>query len=127
MAEDTGLGELFVDENAMTDELIKRLLLPFLGLSRSEPKIIPRAEFGKLPQTNRILLYLLARHAMSKLNVPGATLDADSVTISESSLVPKKTCGELLSRMKSTGLIARTDSGYYIPVHSQLRVAGELE
>lgn len=128
MAEqNSALEELFVDEHQMADELIKKLLLPYMGLSRSEAKVIPRAEFGKLSQANRILLYLLARHAMTKLNVPGASVESDGGAIADSALVQRKTCGEILSRLKASGLISRNEKGYFIPVHSLLRVAGELE
>lgn len=127
MAEQGGLEELFVDEAAVTDDLIKRLLLPHIGLSRTEAKIIPRADFGKLSQRSRILLFLLSRHAMVKLAIPQATVEAETSIVADAALVPLKTCTELLSRLKAEGLVARNERGSYIPVHSFLRVAGELE
>jgi len=115
-----------IDEEEITDELLKKLLISYVGLSKTEDKIIPRPEFGKLSQSDRVLLYLLARRAMVKLGIPGASFEADSSDVGESALVPRKSCGEILSRLKATGLIDKGPDGYFIPGHALLRVAGEL-
>lgn len=120
------LEELLIDEDKVTDDLIKELLSPYVGLSKSEDKIVPKHGFADIPQPKRVLLYLLGRHAMERLKIPKASLSASTEKIAESCLVPLKSCREILSRLKGDGLIAKNKEGYLIPVHSLLRVAGEL-
>ncbi len=120
------LADLLVDEIKVTDELVKELLAPYVGLSKTEDKIVPKMEFTQLSQQQRILLYLLARHAMVSLNIPKASLHAKSERIAESCLVRLQTCRETLSRLKADGLVEKNKDGYSLPVHSLFRVAGEF-
>jgi len=120
------LADLLVDEDKVTDELVRELLLPYVGLSKAEDKIIPKPEFTVLAYPQRVLLYLLARHAMARLKIPGGSLAANPEKITMGCLVPKKSCGETLSRLKAAGLVEKDKDGYLIPVHSLLRVAAEI-
>lgn len=120
------LEDLLVDEDKLTDELVKNSLAPHLGLSKSSDQIVPKPGFSELPQPTRILLYLVSRYAATKLKLPGASLSASVDKISENCMIPIKSCREILSRLKGTGLISKDQGGYLIPVHSLLRVTGEL-
>lgn len=121
------LGELILDQDEVTDELLKEQLAPYLGLSATQDRIVPKPEFLKLPNSKRILLYLLGRHAMVRLEIPGASLGARREKIAESCLINKqKSCTETLSRLKATGVVTMENGEWMIPVHSLLRVASEL-
>ena len=120
------LEQLFVDEDEVTEKLIAELLSPNLGLSKTADKVVPKARFSGLSQTERLLLYLLARHAMVRLKVPGASLEAVTARIAEESLLPQKSCGETLSRLKASGLVGKNKAGYFVPTHSLLRVSEAL-
>lgn len=120
------LADLLVDEDRVTDDLVRDLLISFVGLSKTEAKIVPKPPFTKLPHPQKILLYLLARHAMVRLKIPGASLAANAENIAEGSLVPIKSCRETLSRLKAAGLVEKGEDGYAIPAHSLLRVEGEI-
>ncbi len=122
----SALEALLVDQDTVTDDLVKELLIPYIGLSKTEDRIVPKAEFTNLPQPRRILLYLLARLAMVKLKVPKASLAAESNKIADSSLVQPKSCIEILSRLKAAGLISKREEGWFIPEHSLFRVAAEV-
>lgn len=120
------LAELVLDEDMVTDELLRDHLAPYVGLSRTQDRIVPKPEFLDLPQAKRILLYLLARHGMVRLKVEGASLSAKTGKIAETCLIPQKSCVETLSRLKADGMIAKEKDGWAIPAHSLLRVASEL-
>lgn len=120
------LGGLIFDQDKVTDELLKEQLEPYLGLSGTEDKIVPKPEFLELSQTKRILLYLLGRHAMVRLEVLGASLGAKTEKIAESCLVPQKSCTETLSRLKAARMVDVVNGEWMIPVHSLLRVTSEL-
>ena len=120
------LGELLLDQEKVTDELLRDHLAPHVGLSGTEDKIVPKPEFLQLPQPKRILLYLLARHAMVRLEIPGASLGAKTEKIAQSCLLPPKSCTEILSKLKAAGMVGKANDGWSIPVHSLLRVASEL-
>jgi hypothetical protein len=120
------LEALFVDEDKVTDELVKELLAPYLGLAKTTDKIVPKPEFTKLSQRKRVLLYLLSRHAMVRLQVPGATLEVGRGQVPGNCLVSPKAAGEILSRLKADGMVEKSKGGYFVPVHSLLRVASEL-
>ena len=120
------LGDLILDQDSVTDELLKKQLAPYVGLSGTEDRIVPKSDFMALPQPKKIVLYLLARHAMVRLGIPGASLAAQTERIAESCLVHPKSCTEVLSRLKATGMVTKGDDGWSIPVHSLLRVANEL-
>ena len=120
------LRELILDQDTVTDELLKDQLAPHVGLSSTEDKIVPRPSFMRLPQPKKILLYLLARHAMVRLAIPGASIAAETEKVAESCLVRPKSCREGLSRLKAVGMVTRGENGWSIPVHSLLRVATEL-
>jgi len=120
------LQELVLDQDKVIDELLKDQLAPHLGLSSTEDKIVPKASFMRLPQPKKILLYLLARHAMVRLGIPGASIAAETEKVAESCLVRPKSCSEGLSRLKAVGMVTRGENGWSIPVHSLLRVATAL-
>ena len=120
------LGELILDQDKVTDELLKEHVAPYVGLSATEDKIAAKPEFLELPQPKRILLYLLARHAMVRLEIAGASGGAKTEKIAESCLIPQKSCTETLSRLKTVGMVTMDNGEWTIPVHSLLRVAGEL-
>lgn len=120
------LEDLLVDEDKVADELMKELLSPYVGLSRTEDKIVPKSEFTELPQPKKVLLYLLSRHAMVKLQVLGASLATKPDKVAESCFLPLKTTREILSKLKADGFLAKNKDGYLIPVHSLLRVASQL-
>jgi hypothetical protein len=120
------LEDLFLDEDKVTDELVKELLTPYVGLSKTEDKIVAKSEFTELPQPRRLLLYLLSRHAMVRLQIPNASLAASAEKVAESCLVPVKASREILSKLKAAGFLSKNKDGYFIPVPSLLRVASEL-
>lgn len=120
------LGGLILDQDKVTDELLKEHLEPYLGLSGTEDQIVPKPEFLKLAQPKRILLYLLARHAMVRLEIAGGSPGAKTEKIAESCLIPQKSCTETLSRLKAARMVDVENGEWMIPVHSLLRVTSEL-
>lgn len=120
------LQELVLDQDKVTDELLKDQLAPHVGLSSTEDKIVPKPSFMRLPQPKKILLYLLARHAMVRLGIPGASYAAQTEKVAEGCLVHPKSCREGLSRLKAAGMVTRAEDGWSIPAHSLFRVATEL-
>jgi hypothetical protein len=112
----TELESLFVDESGeeAIDTVLRTVLEQFVGFTR-DGKIVTRQSFLKLSDPTRILVALLARRAMVRLNIPGAKQEAGADQLAAECLVPLKSCREHLSRYKSRRLLEKNLTGYFVP------------
>jgi hypothetical protein len=119
------LEALFVDDDQPAiDGALRMALAPVVGFTR-DGKLVPKPPFLKLPDTGKILAALLARQAMTRLKIAGATLEATAETLADECAVPVKSCREHLSRFKSRKILDKNDNGYFLPVWS-ITEAAEL-
>ena len=109
------LEALFVEDNETALEgLMRSALEPVIGLTR-EGRLITKSPFLKLADTSKILTVLLAKQAMTRLNLPSAKPQATADQLEEICQVPLKSCRENLSRLKAKRLLEKDDAGYFVP------------
>jgi hypothetical protein len=117
------LESLLVEEGEQAvDSLLREALEPFVAFSKSG-RMVTKPEFLKLSHQNQILVALLGRHAMVRLKLPGATLEASAETLQSDCLVPLKSAREHLSRSKARRLLEKNATGYFIPMWALSNVA----
>ena len=121
------LEKLLVDT---TEGDVDRILLEGLSgrvaLDKATGRILPRPGLYKLPQRARLVVLLLARHALKILNLPGASTEASPEDLAGEGQVNVKSCREYLSRLKADGLVKRGEKGYEIPVWNIIRAVDEV-
>lgn len=110
------LDELVVSGAELDKELLSTLLFPFVRLDKDDSSVRPTSRWKNLNQQQQILLYLLARKAMSAL--PDFNLDEEEAApslIGEATGAGKSARGQLSALLKKK-LVNRTQSGkYYVP------------
>jgi hypothetical protein len=123
----TELESLFVDESGeeAIDTVLRTVLEQFVGFTR-DGKLVTKQRFLKLSDPNRILVALLARRAMVRLNVPGAKQEAVADQLGAECLVPLKSCREYLSRYKARRLLEKNAAGYFVPAWAVPDVAAAV-
>jgi len=109
------LQGLIVDEGEQAiDTRLNEVLRSFLAFTK-DGRIVSKPEFLKLSHPNRILVALLGRHAMVRLCLPNAALEAAPEDLVRDCLVKLKSCREYLSRMKTQRLLEKNEKGYFVP------------
>lgn len=120
MVDETGktneLESLLVEENEQAvDVLLRKALTGLVGFTR-EGSVITKPAFLQLSHQNRILVSLLARQAMVRLNLPNASAEAAPGILQAECMVPLKSCREYLSKLKKSRLVDKNAQGYFIPL-----------
>ena len=126
MYEKKHLQELIVDERDLLHKIMTDSLKPILGLSKETDNVVPTVLFTELNYKQRIVAYLLARHAMVELNIPNATQEADIEKISRSTMLPKARCSENLSRLKDD-LVESNENGWFVPKNKIILAANFIK
>jgi hypothetical protein len=122
------LEKLLVDTaEGDVDRILLEALNGRVSLDRATGKILPRPGLYKMPQRGRLIVLLLARHAVRILTLPGANTEATPEALAAEAQVPVKSCREYLSRLKSSGVVQKGSVGYELPVWSIFRAVEELD
>lgn len=110
------LEALFADsEEADVDHRLRECLAGKVAIERATGRLLVKPPLFELPQQDRILTLLLARHAIRRLGVPDAQLEAEPTTLAGEGQVSLKNCREYLSRFKAKRVIEKGKTGYYVP------------
>ncbi len=108
------LDELFVSGKEIDQELVVKILSPFLKIDLNSCTIVPNEKWLELNNELKIILFLVARKAMK---YRGLAIDSEGVLPSE---VEKETGikgGSLRPKLKQLleqRIISKTDGGRYI-------------
>lgn len=115
LKEPSELEGLFVDRSEQAiDTVLRSVLEQFVGFTR-DGRIVTKPAFLKLAGPSRIMVVLLARQAMLRLGIPGATQEATPDNLAPECLIPLKACREYLSRLKARRLLDKSTAGYFVP------------
>ena len=126
------LESLFADSGeADVDHRLRECLAGKVAIERATGRLLVKPPLFELPQQDRILALMLTRHAIRRLGVPDAQLEADPATLAGEGQVSLKNCREYLSRFKAKRVIEKGNAGYYVPDWNLLlvidRVSGGKE
>jgi hypothetical protein len=115
-----GLEDLLVDRVQLNEELLRSLLLPYVGIDGERQEIVPKATWVSLSAEQKILILLLARKAMSVL--PSIALQNEGASPKEiegATGVPGGTLRPKLRNLKGLKVLAQDkDGGYFVPTHA---------
>src|SRR2546428_800015 len=110
------LEALFADaEEADVDHRLRECLAGKVAIERATGRLLVKPLLFELPQQDRLLTLLLARHAIRRVGVADAQVEADPTTLAGEGQISLKNCREYLSRFKAKRLIEKGKTGYYLP------------
>lgn len=120
--------EGLVDIQALSKELMKSLLGPYVQFDPDRQEFVFTEEWNKLDNNLKIVTYLVGRKGMS---AAGRLTDEEPVspkTIADQTYMPRGSVGFTLKTLYAGNLIDRTESGeYYVPSAKLLVVKGMIE
>lgn len=118
------LEALFVESaEGDVDRVLRGALEGRVSFERATGRMLPRPGLFKLSQRKKIVVLLLARQALNRLEVAGARLEATAEELAGEGQMPAKSCGEQLSRLKASRLVQKGVHGYAIPSWNILAAA----
>lgn len=112
------LEELLVSGREINRELVADLLQPFVRIDAEECQIIPTASWGRLSNESKSLIYLLARKAMTALDLPIPTEGATPREIERATGVVGNSLRPVLRRLLAQRMVAKSEGRYYVPNHA---------
>jgi hypothetical protein len=115
-----GLDDLLIDREQVNEELLREVLLPYIGIDADRKEIVPKQQWNSLNADRKVLIYLLARKAMVVL--PTVQLEIEGALpkdIEDSTGIPGGTLRPKLRNLKRLGLLTQDREGrYYVPSHA---------
>lgn len=122
------LEALLVDgEERDVDRRLREVLDGKVAFERATGRVLVRPRLFRLGERQRLLVLLLARHALVRLGVRGAQLEVDPAVLAEEAQVALKSCREYLSRLKRKRIVEKKPRGYVLPTWNILFVADQLK
>ena len=122
------LEELFVSGKEVDQELVAKILSPFLKIDRDSCAIVPNAQWQEINNDLKIILFLLARKAMK---LRGLNIDNEGALPSEIEKETGMKGGSVRPKLKELfeqRVISKTDDGRYIvPSYSLTRIKTMVE
>src|SRR2546427_2034755 len=121
------LEALIVDNReGEIDRALRQVLEGRVAFEREGGRVLVRSGLYDLPQQQRLLVLLLARHAATRLGLPRAQLAVELATLAEEAQIGIKSCREYLSRLKARRIVQKTTTGYELPAWNIMALAGDL-
>jgi hypothetical protein len=121
------LEALLVDsEEGDVDKALRQALEGRVALQRGQSRALSRPGLFELQLRDRLLLLLLARHAMKRLGLTEGLQASTAEMLASEGQIPVQRAREYLSRLKSRGVVGKTDEGYIIPSWNIIRAIDEL-
>lgn len=112
----TQLDELLVSGEEVNKDLVGSILAPYIRFERETGSIIPQAEWQKLTERHKVLVFLAARKGLRALGLCGDHEDVMPGAIEEATGLVGGTVRSALFRLTKQRLIAkRKGGGYYVP------------
>lgn len=122
------LDELFVSGKEVDQELVAKVLAPFLKIDRDSCTIIPNERWQELNNDLKIILFLLARKAMT---LRGLAIDNEGALPSEIEKETGVKGGSIRPKLKELyeqKTINRMNNGRYIvPSYSLTRIKAMVD
>ena len=113
------LDELFVNEEEISNELLKEILVDYVKLS-AEGKIFLLPEFNALDRHNKILVVLLAKKVL-KIKT-GARETASPKDVIEVTGLPRGTVAPTLRGLQKEGFVTSSNGQYTIPTYAIYKI-----
>jgi len=121
------LDQLFVSGKEVDQELVAKILSPFLKIDRDSCTIVPNEQWQELNNDLKIILFLLARKVMK---LRGLTIDNEGAVPSEIENGTGIKGGSVRPRLRSLldeKVISRTKDGrYFVPNYSLMRIKARV-
>jgi len=121
------LEALLVDEQeGDIDKALRHALEGRVALQRGQARVLSRPGLFELQLRDRLMVLLLARHAMKRLGLTEDLHISTAEMLAGEGQIPIQRTREYLSRLKSRGVVEKADGGYVIPSWNIIRAIDEL-
>ena len=120
------LGDLVVDEGELDQGLLTSVLTPYVRIAKQTGRPVFTAGYSPLSESDKILVYLLARKAAVRLGLLGDGEEASPKEISTETGVKYGTVKPTEVELAKRGLLASRDGRYQVPNHAVFRVKGRF-
>lgn len=122
------LDELFVSGKEVDQELVVKILSPFLKIDSDSCTIVPNEQWQELSNDLKIILFLVARKAMKLRDLPIETEGALPSEIEKETGVKGGSIRPKLKELYEKKIVNKTnDSKYFIPTYSLARIKKLLD
>lgn len=116
------LEELVVDVREVDRDLVATFLKPYLRIDGRSCAIVPMPAWAEVPNEARVLLYLVARKAMSALALPVGVEAASPLDVERATGIPGGSVRPALKKLLKARLVEReVGVGYVVPNYAMLR------
>lgn len=125
MNEKDELDEIFVDKNEPADKkILVEILKPFVTID-SEGVISFSADYNKLNESKKVLVYLLCKKAMCLKGIKDIMEPSKESEVIEKAMVSKSTAKNALYTLYKN-LVKKDGNGYIIPNYNLLKTKNLL-
>lgn len=114
----TTLEELLVSSKEINRGLVAELLQPFVRIDPEDCEIIPTPSWRRLSNESKSLIYLLARKAMTALDLPIRVEGVTPQEIERATGVMGNSLRPVLKRLLEQRVVAKAEGRYYVPNHA---------
>jgi hypothetical protein len=106
---------------------IVKMVFPFAAIDPEKGRVHPKAPFDELNAKDKVLVYLLARLALSALPDAKASASVSPKEIEEETGLPGGTVRPKLAQLEKERLAFKSEGGYYVTSATLSRAFKELE
>lgn len=122
------LDDLFVSGQEVDQELIAKILAPFLRIDKDSCTIVPTERWLKLHNELKIILFLVARKAMKLRGLPIDNEGASPAEIEKETGLKGGSIRPILRGLFEDKTINRTeDARYFVPNYSLTKIKTMIE
>ncbi|MBI5301112.1 MAG: hypothetical protein HY868_03170 [Chloroflexi bacterium] len=113
-------------ERDQKTQLVK-MVLPFAAIDPEKGRVHPKAPFDELNAKHKVLVYLLARLALSALPDAKTSAAVSPKEVEDETGLPGGTVRPKLTQLEKERLVIRNEGGYYVTSAILHRAFKELE
>jgi len=111
------LDDLLIDEEELSESLLAETLIEYIRIGEDNGTIIPQPEYEDLTNRQKIVVILLAQHALEKLDIAEDEW-LSPTDIAERSGIKKGSVYPVVRTLENDGVFKNNDGSYRLPVYS---------
>jgi len=108
-------------------ELVVKMVIPFAAIDPESGRVHLKAPFDELNAKHKVLVYLLARLALSALPEPKVPKSTSPKEIEMETGLSGGTVRPMLTKLVGERLVVKDDNGYYVSPAALTRASKDLE
>jgi hypothetical protein len=110
-------NDLLIDEEEVSESLLTETLIEYIRIGEESGRIVPQEEFEDLTNRQKVIVTLLAQHALEGLDMAEKGW-ATPTEIAELSGIKKNSVYPTVRELEENDVAENDDGSYRIPTHS---------